>query len=54
MGFSEAAICWVLPEDYYKKDPCNFNTEMFVSEVGNPYPTLGHLLASRISYALFV
>ena len=21
--------------------PCNFNTEMFVSKVGNPCPTLG-------------
>ena len=27
---------WVLPEDYCKKDPCNFNTEMFVSKVGQP------------------
>ena len=32
---------WVLPENYCKKYPCNFNTEMFVSEVGNPCPTLG-------------
>ena len=23
-------------EDYCKKDPCNFNTEMFVSKVGQP------------------
>ena len=26
----------MLPEDYCKKDPCNFNTEMFVSKVGQP------------------
>ena len=45
----------MLPEDYYKQDPCNFNTtEMFVSKVGNPCPTLGQLLASRILYALLV
>ena len=25
---------WVLPEDLCKKDPCNFNTEIFVSKVG--------------------
>ena len=48
-----AAFHWVLPEDYCKKDPCNFNAEMFVSKVGNPCPTLGQLLASRILYALF-
>ena len=41
-------------EDYCKKDPCNFNTEMFMSKVGNPCPTLGQLLASRILYALLV
>ena len=45
---------WVLPEDYCKKDPCNLNTEMFVSEIGNPCPTLDQLLASRILYALLV
>ena len=39
---------WVLPEDYCKKDPCNFNTETFVSKVGKPCPTLGQFLASRI------
>ena len=27
---------WVLTEDYCKKDPCNCNTEMFVSKVGQP------------------
>ena len=27
---------WVLPEDYCKKDPCNLNTEMCVSKVGQP------------------
>ena len=37
-----------------KKDPCNFNAEMFVPKVGNPCPTLGPLLASRILYALLV
>ena len=45
-------INWVLPEDYCKKSPCNFNTEMFVSKVGNPCPTLGQLLPSRILYVL--
>ena len=45
---------WALPEDYCKKDPCNFNTEMLVSKVGNPCPTLGQLLASRILYVLVV
>ena len=45
---------WVLPEDYCKKGPCNFNTEMFVSKVGNPCPTLGQLLANRILYAVLV
>ena len=45
---------WVLPKDYCKKDPCNFNTEMFVSKVGNPCPTLGELPASRILYTLLV
>ena len=30
------AKIWVLPEDYCKKDPRNFNTEMFVSKVGQP------------------
>ena len=30
----------VLPADCCKKDPCNFNMEMFVSKVGNPCPTL--------------
>ena len=45
---------WVLPEDYCKKDLCNFNTEMFVSKVGNPCPTLGQLLGNRILYALLV
>ena len=38
----------MLPGDYCKKDPCNFNTEVFVLKVGNPCPTLGQLLASRI------
>ena len=47
-------VYWVLPEDYCKKDPCNFKTEMFVSKVGNPCPTLGQLLASRILYALLI
>ena len=47
-------MCWVLPEDYCKKDPCNFNTEMFMSKVGNPCPTLGQLLAGRILYAILV
>ena len=27
---------WVLTEDLCKKDPCNFNMEMFVSKVGQP------------------
>ena len=45
---------WVLPEDFCKKDPCNFNTQMFVSKVGNPCPTLGQHLASRILYAVLV
>ena len=44
----------VLPEDCCKKGPCDFNTEVFVSKVGNPCPTLGQLLASRILYALLV
>ena len=48
------ASIWVLPEDLSKKDPCNFNTEMLVSNVGKPCPTLGQLLASRILYALLV
>ena len=47
-------INWVLPEDYCKKDLGNFNTELFVSTVGSPCPTLGQLLASRILYALMV
>ena len=29
-------LLWVLPEDYCKKDPCNFSAEMFVSKVGQP------------------
>ena len=45
---------WVLPEVYCKKDPCNFNTEMFVSKAGNPCTTLGQFLASRTLYALLV
>ena len=45
---------WVLPQDCCTKSPCNFNTEMFVLKVGNPCPTLGQLLASRILYALVV
>ena len=45
---------WVLPQDYGQKDPCNFNTEMFVSKVRNPCPTLAQLLASRILCALWV
>ena len=45
---------WVLPEDLCKKDPCNFSTGMFVSKVGNPCPTLGQLLASRILHTLLV
>ena len=53
--FPNADACWVLPEDLCKKDPCNFNTEMFVSKVGNPCPALGlDDLASRILYALLV
>ena len=35
-GFKVCFPCWVLPEDYCKKDPCNFNTEMFVSKAGQP------------------
>ena len=27
----EKTLLWVLPEDYCKRDPCNFNTKMFVS-----------------------
>ena len=47
---------WVLPEDYCKKDSCNFNTEMFVSKVGQPMsnswstssrPDFVHSLARR-------
>ena len=34
--------------------PLQFSTEMFVSKVGNPRPTLGQLLASRILYVLLV
>ena len=51
-----STVCktWVLPEDYCKKDPCNFNAEIFVPKVGNPCLTLGQLLASRILYALLV
>ena len=37
-----------------QEKPCNFNTEMFVSKVGQPCPTFGQLLASRILYALLV
>ena len=33
---------------------CNFNTEMFVSKVGNPCPILGQLLARQILYGLLV
>ena len=29
-------------------DPCNFNTEMFMSKIGNLCPTLGQPAASRI------
>ena len=47
-------LSWVLPEDYHNKDPCKFNTDMFLSKVGNSCPTLGRLLASRILYALLV
>ena len=47
-------LIWVLPENYCKKDPCNFNTEMFVSKVGNLCPTLGQVIASRILYAFLV
>ena len=56
LGTTLRIVLWVLPEDYCNKDPCNFNTEMFVSKVGigNPCPTLGQLLASRILYALLV
>ena len=53
----EVPMChldWVLPEDYCKKDPCKFNTKMFVSKVGNPCPTLGQLLANPILYELLV
>ena len=55
-----APVCTIGPErrvytiDCCKKDPCNLNTERFVSKVGNPCPTLGQLLASRIVYALLV
>ena len=49
-----SGFTWVLPEDYCKKDPCIFNTKVFVSKVGNPCPPLCQLLASRILYALFV
>ena len=45
---------WVLPEDYCKKDPFNFNAETFVSKVGNLCPTLGQLLARPILYVLLV
>ena len=45
---SDSNLVWVLPEDLCNENPCNFNTEMFVSKVGNPYPTLGQLPASRI------
>ena len=31
--FAVQHMFWVLPKDYCKKDPCNFNTEMFVSKV---------------------
>ena len=47
----------MLPEDYCKKGPCNFNTVMFVSKVGNPCPTLGARSTSRqpvFWYALLV
>ena len=37
---ASAEFFWVLL-DYCKKNPCNFNTEMLMSEVGNPCPTLG-------------
>ena len=36
MVLLENNLAWVLPEDYCKKDPCNFNTEMFVPKVGQP------------------
>ena len=49
MQFSVATlIAWVYPEDYCRKNPCNFSTEMFVSKVGNPCPSIGQILASRI------
>ena len=41
-----------MPEDLCKKDPCDFNMEMFVPKVGNPCPTLGQLLASQILCAI--
>ena len=50
-GFS---LPWALPADLCNKDPCNFNTEIFVSKVGNPCPTLDQLPASRILYTLLV
>ena len=43
-----------LAEKLCKKDPCNFNTEMFGFKVGNPCPTLRQLLASWILYVLLV
>ena len=39
----------MLPEDYCKKDPSNFSTEIFVSKVGNPMcPTFGQLLRKTL------
>ena len=52
--FSVRVLCAFLTEDYCKKVPCKFNTEIFVSQVGNPCPTLGQLLGSQILYSLLV
>ena len=52
--YNITVLIWVLPEDYCKKDPCNFNMEMFVPKVSSPCTTLGQLLANRILYAFLV
>ena len=38
--------------DCCKKGPCDFNTEMCVSKVGNPCPTVGQLLPAGFVRAL--
>ena len=42
----------VLPEDYCKKDPCNFSTEVFVSWVGNPCQTIYWSASSEPDFVL--